>query len=427
MLGPSSITAKNLLEERLTRQTVTYLEACTHCGLCSDACHFYLATRDPRMSPVYKADRLRKLYLRYHGWWGRILPKRAGAIDLNRKAWEELKEAFFGSCTLCRRCSLNCPFGVDTVLLARASRSMLNSLGLTPGGLKEAVEIHLQTGNNMAVSEEELVDTLQWLEEQLRAEVDDSRASIPLNRPGSRILYLLNPREVKFFPLTILAVAKIFYAAGEAWTISSSYWDVTNYAYFSGDDEAARAIVLRARDEALRLGVEEVVLSECGHGYAAFCWEGPNWLGEPYPFRVSSLVEVLARLLSTRRIRTRQGAIPGPCTYHDPCNLARNGGIVEEPRLILRYIVSDFREMIPWGKDGFCCGGGGGMMAMREYTERRLGAGKLKAQQIRATGAKLVITPCHNCLEQLREINRHYQLGVEVKGLSELVAEALIL
>lgn len=67
------------------------------------------------------------------------------------------------------------------------------------------------------------------------------------------------------------------------------------------------------------------------------------------------------------------------------------------------------------------------MMAMREYTERRLGAGKLKAQQIRATGAKLVITPCHNCLEQLREINRHYQLGVEVKGLSELVAEALIL
>ncbi|MBC7325359.1 MAG: (Fe-S)-binding protein, partial [Moorella sp. (in: Bacteria)] len=150
------MTARKLLGGRLTRQMVTYLEACTHCGLCSEACHFYLSTGDSHMSPVYKADQLRRLYLRHYRRWGRIFPKRTGPIQLGHKDLQELKEAFFGSCTLCRRCNLNCPFGVDTALLARASRSMLNSLGLTPGGLKEAVEIHLQTGNNMAVSEEEL-------------------------------------------------------------------------------------------------------------------------------------------------------------------------------------------------------------------------------------------------------------------------------
>jgi Fe-S oxidoreductase len=113
-------------------------------------------------------------------------------------------------------------------------------------------------------------------------------------------------------------------------------------------------------------------------------------------------------------------------TYHDPCNQARNGGIVDEPRYILRHAVQDFVEMEPHGVENFCCGGGGGMLSMTEFSKERINAGKTKADQILATGAEIVATTCHNCLDQLDEIKRHYKLKVKVQNLSELVAAAII-
>lgn len=424
---PDLNKARELLEKKFNRQLVTYLHVCAHCGLCNDTCHYYLATGDPRMVPAYKAEQLRKVYKRYHDWWGRLAPRWVGARDLEHQVLADMVDSFFGACTMCRRCTLNCPFGVDMGLIARSARGVLDALGLTPKGLKDTVDIHLETGNNMGISTEDLVDTLEWLEEQLQSEVGDPNARIPLDKAGARVLYTLNPREPKYFPLTILAAAKIFYAAGEDWTLSTKSWDVTNYALFSGNDEAARIIAQRLRDEAIRLGVQEVVMAECGHGYRAFRWEGPNWLGEPYPFPVRGFVEVMADWIASGRIKVNREANTQPVTYHDPCNQARSGGIIEQPRYILPRVATDFRDMTPHGKDNFCCGGGGGMLSMTEFAERRVQAGKVKADQIRATGAKVVATSCHNCLDQLMELNRRYQLKVEIKNLCELVADALVL
>ncbi len=64
---------------------------------------------------------------------------------------------------------------------------------------------------------------------------------------------------------------------------------------------------------------------------------------------------------------------------------------------------------------------------MTEFAKRRMEAAKVKADEIAATGAKIVATSCHNCLDQLAEINRHYKLGVEIKLLCELVSDALVL
>jgi Fe-S oxidoreductase len=113
-------------------------------------------------------------------------------------------------------------------------------------------------------------------------------------------------------------------------------------------------------------------------------------------------------------------------TYHDPCNQARNGGIVDEPRYILQQAVMDFVEMEPHGIENYCCGGGGGMLSMSEFAKDRLAAGKPKADQILATGAQIVATSCHNCLDQLDEIKRHYKLKVKIQNLSELVAAAIV-
>jgi len=126
-------------------------------------------------------------------------------------------------------------------------------------------------------------------------------------------------------------------------------------------------------------------------------------------------------------IKTSPGKLEGRFTLHDPCNLVRSGGIIQQQRDILRQITPDFVEMTPHGTDNFCCGGGGGQLAMSEYNERRMKIAEIKAEQIRQTGAGTVVTPCHNCVDQLIQINSHYRLGVQIKTLAEVVADALIL
>jgi Fe-S oxidoreductase len=264
------------------------------------------------------------------------------------------------------------------------------------------------------------------MEEELQAEVDDKSAVIPISKAGARVVYTFNPREVKYFPYLIQGAAKIFNAAGEDWTVATESWDATNYALFSGDDAAAADIAGRLERAVTRLGATTLVMAECGHGFRSQRWEGENWVGHAYPFRVMSFVELMAEYIRDGRIRLDPSRNPKRVTYHDPCNQARSGGIVEEPRYILSRTVTDFVEMTPHGVENFCCGGGGGMLAMSEFAKDRLAAGKVKADQIRATGAEIVATTCHNCLDQLMELNKHYKLGVKVQNLSELVSNALV-
>ena len=419
--------ALEVLERRLNRPLAVAFHVCAHCGLCNDTCHYYLATGDPKMVPAYKADRLRKIYKRKYDWLARLFPGWVGAKELDQEAIEALADIAFGSCTMCRRCVVNCPFGVDTALIVRTARAMLTAIGRTPRGLQEPIDTHLRLGNGGGVEAQEFVETIEWWEEQLQSQLGDPNFKMPLDKAGARIMYTLAPREVRTYPLTALAAARIFYAAGEDWTISTKAWDATNLALFSGDDAATRQVAQWTRDEAVRLGVQEVIWSECGHGYRLFRWEAEGRLGERFPFRVRSLLELLAEYIAQGRIKLDPSKNSKPVTYHDPCNVARNGGIIQEPRYILRQAVMDFREMEPHGKDNFCCGGGGGALFMSEFTERRKVASKIKAEQIQATGAKVLVTSCQNCLDHLGDVNRWYRLGLEIRGLSELVANALVL
>lgn len=401
-----------------SRQAITSMNACVRCGLCAEACPFFRSEPALEHIPAYRTKVIKEFY-------------RAGAKESGRQKKEEDKEldhlmkTIFGSCTMCRRCTLHCPMGVDTAELVRITRGVLEKNGYAPKGLKDTLQEHLEKGNNMGVSKEDFVETLEWMEEQLREEVRDEQARIPIDWEGADVLYLINPREVKFYPLTILAVAKIFYVAGTKWTVSSKAWDATNYALFSGNDSEAAAITRMIVNEARQLGVKEVVVTECGHGYRSLRWEGEKWIGEKYPFAVRSFTEVMSELVNGKAVNLKFQKIKEPLTYHDPCNQARNGGIVDEPRMVLAQIAEDFREMTPRGVHNLCCGGGGGLLAATEYASLRLTAGKAKAGQIAATKASLVVTSCHNCLDQLAEISRHYRLGVKVKNLAEVLAQAI--
>jgi Fe-S oxidoreductase len=222
-------------------------------------------------------------------------------------------------------------------------------------------------------------------------------------------------------------MAKIFFAARESWTLSTRMYDVTNYAYFTGNPGESKLIAARLWQEMDTLKAGKLVLAECGHGSRALRWESPNYMKAHFPFKVETSVETIARYLHQGRIRLDPEKIRKTVTLHDPCNLVRNGGIINEQRYILKRFIASFVEMTPNGADNFCCGGGGGQLAMSEYNDRRMKIAEIKADQIRKTGARIVVTPCHNCVDQLTQINVTYKLGIQVKTLAEIVADALIL
>ena len=364
--------ALDVLRQRLNRQLEASLDVCVRCGLCAEACHYYVSNPKPEHVPAYRAEQLRKIYRHLFDPLGRIVPGWAGAAPLDQSMVEQLIATAFGSCTMCGRCVLNCPMGVDTRQIIRTARAMLTAIDMTPEGLRATVDVHLEVGNNMGVSEEDYVETLEWMEEELQAELDDPSVKIPINKKNARVLYTFNPREVKYFPYLIQAAAKIFNAAGEDWTLSTESWDATNYALFNGDDAAAKIIAHNLEDAANHLGVDVLVMAECGHGYRSQRWEGENWVGHTYPFPVISFVELQAQYIKEKRFRLDPTANPKRVTYHDPCNQARNGGIIDEPRYILRHTVMDFVEMEPHGAENYCCSGGGGMLSMTEFAKDRI-------------------------------------------------------
>ncbi|NQS99384.1 MAG: response regulator [candidate division Zixibacteria bacterium] len=417
------------LSKKLNRQMVGSLLACVHCGMCTDACHYVLTNPDdPTYAPAYKADKIRKLFKRHIDWTGRIIPwwVKAKSIYTDEEL-EELKDIVFGKCTNCRRCSLNCPMGVDYATFNRMTRGLLVSVGIMPEGVAVVSKDQWEIGNQMGVLKEDYLDTLEWMEEELQEEFDDPSITIPVDKMDCDVVYSINPREVKYDPRTISDAAKIFHFAGENWTMPSEGWDMTNFGLFSGDDDLGGAVAKRVYDKVVELRGKKLVISECGHGYRSTRCEGPNWAKTDVPFVMESSVITMLRYIREGRIKVNKSINDIPVTFHDSCNNARSCGLFEEPRELLDLAVTDFREMYPNRAENYCCTGGGGAMSMSEYTPQRLKSAKIKADQLKATGAKIVVTSCHNCVDGLTDLIRHYKLDMKVTQLVNLVADAIVI
>ncbi len=416
-----------VFREKLDAAAAASLYSCVHCGLCADSCHYHLATGEPEAMPAAKLDLVNRVFKKYHTLIGKNLPQLGGAKTLTREMIRDWVDSLFGRCTLCGRCSLSCTMGINIFSLIRTSRSALAAVGLVPPGLQSTVDTAIRSGNNMGISRENWIETVAWLEEELQNELAAPGLRLPVDRKGARILYTINPREAMFFPLSISAAGKIFFAAAEDWTFSSASFDVTNYGLYNGDDEAAGIMSARLLQAAEELGCRELVLAECGHGFSSNRWEAPEWLSRKQSLRVRSILEVVAEYIQDGRVRLDSSRNSKLHTLHDPCNLVRLGGIIEEQRYILKHAVRNLVEMRPNRGINYCCGGGGGQLAMTNFAKRRLEAGKVKADQIRATGAEVVATPCHNCIDQLMELKKLHKLAVEIRTVCEIAADALII
>ncbi len=410
------------------RQIMLSLAACVHCGMCTDQCHYVLANPDdPSYAPAAKADKIRKLFKAHIDWTGRAVPWWVGAKSVyTDEELEDLMDTVFGKCTGCRRCSIVCPMGVDMAVFNGMARNLLYSVGIMPEGVRHVAKDQWEIGNQMGVLREDYLDTLEWMEEELQNKHNDPSIKIPVDKVGADIMYVINPREAKYDPRSIADAAEIFHFAGVNWTMPSEGWDMTNFGLFVGDPALGGACSKRLYDAAHRLGVKKVVISECGHGYRSTRCEGQNWAGMDVGFEMESVVITLLNWLKDGTIKVDKSRNSDPVTYHDSCNFARSCGMTEEPREVLKMVASEFREMYPNRAENFCCTGGGGAMSMSEYAPRRLKSAKIKAQQLKQTGAKTVVTSCHNCVDGLYDCIKEYDLGMQVTQLVNLTANALL-
>lgn len=411
-------TAIETLVANIDASTASYLDACVHCGQCAQACHFYENTGDVKYTPVHKLDLLRRVYKRHKDPLAPI-KKMFGLVpaELTQDDLNEWSELIYDSCTLCGRCTIVCPMGIDIAGLVRKTREGFVAADIIPAGLTGAAGRALETGSPLGIKPE----TFRKI---VGEQSELTGIPIELDKAGADYMVILSAMEVLNFYEVIGALARIFKKAGITWTMSTKAYEATNVGIQMGDKAIAKTLVSRVVDAAEELGVKYVISPECGHAYSALNWEGPNLVGRSYNFEVTHIIELLDQLCADGRITTK-GTDTRRLTFHDPCQIGRRGGIVQEPRNLMNKVASNFVEMSPTGAANICCGGGGGVSSNPNAETLRIKAFGSKKRQLDEVKADAMVTACGNCRNVLEEAIDEYELDMPVIGLTELLAEYL--
>jgi len=425
--GQDLATMRKVLWETPCKMQLAFLDkTCMHCGLCADACHLYLSTGDEAAIPAVKSEIVTGVFHRHFKGWRARLHVLGGERGLSTQEYEAVYKAAFLDCTLCGRCGLTCPMGNNLQSSMHMARVVLDCVGhMDPSGLGEATGNAIKTGNYLKLAEDDFVESVEWIAEELEDDLEIEGYKAHIDKEGAAYLFVPHPLEVRDFPMPLSGAMKLLYAAGEDYTFSTHCYDAVNYAYYKGDRQSMKTIFQRMLDAREKLGAGGIVMSPCGHGYRVLHREGPRALNRELDFPALTLVQLLARYLDEGRLKVNKDTIEGPITFHDPCNIGRLGGVIDEPRKVLNALTSQFVEMEPHGARSICCGGGGGLSSTSEYVQRRLEIGKAKAEQIEATGARIVATNCFNCMTQIRDLIKKYELKVEVQSIVELLADSV--
>ena len=398
----------------------------TRCGRCAVTCPVYQTSGEARDIPCNRSELLLAVYRRYFTVAGMVRARLGNAFTLDEAHINRMAEDFY-RCTACRRCKLECPLGIDHGLLTHLGRWVLAEVGIIPKALRVAVREQLEgkTHNTSAIPAAALRDTCEFLEEDCR-DTYKMKVRFPIDEQGAEYVFFPAVSDYLLEPDTLTGNAAVLTAAGASWTIGTQYFDGINYGLFYSDRMLDRIVSMEAA-ELKRLGGRKVLIGECGHASRSAKAFIKTFCGGRDAPEVVNIMEYTLDALRRGKIQLRPDSINERVTYHDPCNIARSGWIVEQPREILRAICEDFVDMVPKGRENYCCGGGGGSVSIDEIRPfRTLIGGKTKAEQIRSTGATILVAPCANCKKQLREVCDDHGLGhVKVVGLHDLVLKAI--
>lgn len=406
------VELERLFKTKLNRAMRLYLETCAHCGICVEACHVYQAMPETRYSPVGRSEIIRKVFLKYFKLEGKIAPWLGEVIKIDDIAMDRFYDAAF-TCTGCRRCMVYCPFGIDTQMIMSIAKLLLIGVDKEPKLLSMLADMSIAKGQDVENTQAGFEEAVKNIEPEVEElwQTPPGQKTIPIGVENADVLFAaLSAKE------SIVPAAAILNAAKENWTLSS--FEAVNFGAFLGDPQRTRKIAARIISEAERLKVKEVAIVECGTAYRVMKQQTGK-----HPFEIVSFVELIARYLREGRIHLNKNVMK-KLTYHDPCQVGRNGGIYEEPRFIISHLAKDFVDLKPNREMNWCCGGGGGLVSMGEQ-EFRMKTAKVKVDQIKASGAGMICTMCENCRSQLTDLNEHYNLGIKVESLTDLAAHAL--
>ncbi|MEW6623191.1 MAG: (Fe-S)-binding protein [Bacillota bacterium] len=420
-------------------------EYCAKCNTCSEACHVFQASgRHEMYRPIFRSEVLRRIAKKHFKKGGGLFEKFVGAdIDINWETIARLGELAY-RCNLCRRCAQTCPLGLDNALLAREIRKIFSQeMGIAPKPLHEkGTVLQLKTGSSTGITKPAFLDNIEFIEEDIE-EKTGKKIKIPIDKKGADILLTHNAGEFMAWPENPAAFAIIFEEAGLDWTLSSDLlgYDNVNYGIWY-DDAQAKKIALQQFKVAKDLGVNRLVLGECGHAHKAAAVSADRlFTGEDYVPR-ESFLPLLWDLIKNNKLKLDPSKNSFPVTLHDPCNVVRMMGVVQPQREIIKAVCPQFREMTPHGVHNYCCGGGSGfaiMNAMNFSEFRNKVSARMKFKQIldafqdtieNPAVPKYVCAPCSNCKGAIRDILEFYEVtdkfNVHYGGLVELVVNALV-
>jgi len=429
-----------------SRALRVFLDSCVKCGACTDKCHYYIGTQDPKNMPVARQDLFRSVYRRYYTLAGKYFPKLVGARDMTKDVLDEWY-SYFHQCSQCRRCSVFCPYGIDTAEISMAAREVMDHVGLGQKYSNEIIGKLHQIGNNLGLPEPALRDTLEGLEEDLKDDTDlDIR--VPLDVEGADVL-LITP-SADFFAEPhidgLMGYAKVFHQSGISWTLSSYASEAANFSMFIGSGDNLKKVAMRIRQAALDLGVKRIVVGECGHAWrvAYSFWNtliGPfDFLDKNFPVP-QHICEFTYDLYQRGAIRFDKEANDHRIiTYHDSCNVARAsrmgnmpGGQFIIPRELLKAAANHFYDMAPETihDQTFCCGGGGGLLTddlMELRVKGALPRMEALGEVVDKYGVNTLVAICAICKTQFAKVLPYYNHPMHmITSLHQVIGDALVL
>ena len=404
---------KHVLEKESAGRLRIFIETCIHCGLCSEACHYYLAyERDPSYAPVAKVRQT---------LWDMIRRK----YQVDAESIKMYARIAYAECNICKRCSMYCPFGIDMAYLLSVVRRICGLLGVVPQYLQDQGNSHMYTYSLSWIGQDDWVDTVLWIEDELRMDIRD--ACIQLDKVGAEIMYSPHSIEAKFKTNLLTNIAKILNVAGVDWTMPSfDGWDSTNQAMHIGDYETMGMVERMHFDAAMRLKVKKIVTSECGHSFRAAVYDGSRWLGwKKSPITYLHPTQLFYELIRDGKLKIDR-KIQEPVTVQDPCSIVRNRGLGEMLRYIIRATCEDFRDVTPRLEHNYCCCAGSGVVNYGPpWKFVRMEGGRVKMRQLEETGAKIVFAPCHSCYKTIEELIHYYKADMQVMFISELLVQTM--
>ena len=403
-----------------------FIRMSAKCSRCATTCQVYQATGDPKDIPCYRSELLLSVYRRHFTMGGLLKGRLSGGGYLTDEKIQEMAESFW-NCTACRRCSLECPSGIDHGLITHLGRYILSEIGIAPRALVVSTREQLEgaTKNTSAIPVPALKDTLEFLEDDMFEE-KSVHIKFPIDVENTDYVFFPAVSDFLMEAETLMGIAAVFTATGDSWTTGTGYFDGINYGLFYSDRMLER-VVKKIDVETKRLKGKNVLIGECGHASRSAKYFLPAYCGGKDAFPVINIMEYTYKIWKEGKLKLNPDVVKQKVAYHDPCNIARQRWIINQPREILKSFCKNYVEMTPNGDENICCGGGGGTVSIDEIRPYRTTVGgKLKADQIRKSGCEILVAPCANCKKQLRELVEDQGIDCQVVGLHDLIYKAII-